>query len=39
MKPVWITLISTAVAAVQGILLVATGLTGALLVVSLLNVL
>ena len=39
MKPVWITLISAAVVAVQGLLLVATGATGALLVVSLLNVL
>lgn len=39
MKTGWITVISIAVMAVQGVLLLATGFTGTLLVLSLLNVL
>jgi hypothetical protein len=37
MKPVWIGLISAAVVAVQGILLLATSATGVLVVVSIIN--
>ena len=39
MKTVWITLISIAAIALQGVMLLATGFTGTLLFVSLLNVL
>ena len=37
MKPVWITLISVATVAVQGVLFLATSATGVLFVASLLN--
>ncbi len=37
MKPVWIALISAAVIAVQGILLLATSATGVLFIASVLN--
>ena len=37
MKPLWIGLISAAVLAVQGVLLLATSATGVLVVVSILN--
>lgn len=38
MKPVWIALISSAVVLVQGILLLATSLTGVLYIASILKV-
>ena len=37
MKPVWITMISAAVIAVQGILLLATSATGVLFIASVIN--